>query len=125
MLRILSLCCSLSFIFPAYAFNQMMLTESEVLQYESTFFDEYAEQAYFDCLLNEQCTALLESPIELPADQTLSTLGRCLNACAQGEKAINAFCRTVPHPYVKAACWTVSLADYPVCAGFCYNYYGR
>lgn len=122
MLRALSLCYCLICILPVYAHENNL--SSEVLEQYNIFFNEYSEQAYLNCLLDEECITLLHSPTEAAPEQALSTLSRCLNACSQGERAINAFCLTIPHPYVKAACWAVSLADYPVCAGFCYNYYG-
>merc|ERR1711874_407736 len=45
----------------------------------------------------------------------------CLVACARGTAAIQAFCRVIPHPAVRAACWAVQFAGPVICRGFCYN----
>lgn len=47
----------------------------------------------------------------------------CLRACRGGAASRQAFCRTIPHPAIRAACWGVVFASYAGCAGFCYWYY--
>lgn len=50
-------------------------------------------------------------------------LAACLNACAQGTSAIQSFCRALPLPQVRAACWAVQFAGPAACSGFCYWYF--
>lgn len=49
-----------------------------------------------------------------------SRLSRCLSACNKGTKAIQAFCRTVPLPQIRAICWGYQFAGPTACRGFCY-----
>lgn len=39
--------------------------------------------------------------------------------------SMQAFCRTIPYPQVRAACWAVQFASIPACSGFCYWYCDR
>jgi hypothetical protein len=54
-----------------------------------------------------------------------ATYAQCLAACRAGVTAMEAFCRMVPHPTVRALCWGVTLyAGTPsvaMCTGFCAN----
>lgn len=56
------------------------------------------------------------------------TVGQCTAACRTGVRAMQAFCRVVPHPAVRAACWAVThyagTTSVAMCTGFCYNYFG-
>ena len=79
------------------------------------------------CLLLSNIAA---SPVRRPAlventtDLGVGNLQACLAACAEGTAAIQAFCRTIPLPRVRAACWAVQFASVPACNGFCYLYFG-
>uniref|UniRef100_A0A7M5WJ28 Cnidarian restricted protein n=1 Tax=Clytia hemisphaerica TaxID=252671 RepID=A0A7M5WJ28_9CNID len=55
----------------------------------------------------------------------IKSLSACLAACAEGTVAIQAFCRSVPVPAIRAACWAVQFAGPVVCDGFCYMYFGN
>lgn len=54
-----------------------------------------------------------------------SRLSRCLSACNKGTKAIQAFCRTVPLPQIRAICWGYQFAGPTACRGFCYWYFDQ
>lgn len=58
----------------------------------------------------------------LPED-VAGSLPACLAACARGTTAIQAFCRTIPAPQVRAPCWAVQFAGPAACNGFCYLYF--
>jgi hypothetical protein len=61
-------------------------------------------------------------PSEL--DPTGLNLASCLRACDGGSKTMQQFCRGVPHPAARAACWAVSLVICnAACKGFCYAWY--
>ena len=84
----------------------MDAAESEAV----TLDDEYALAAT-DCLAEDDC--------EVYPEQTRS---QCLNACALGAAAIEAFCRIIVSPAIKAACWGVVNKGPQACANFC-NWY--
>jgi RHS repeat-associated protein len=52
-----------------------------------------------------------------------TTLKDCLNACAKGITAIEAFCRSLPDPRARAICWANRWSK-PLCQGFCYLLWG-
>lgn len=52
-----------------------------------------------------------------------ANLATCLSACSAGPRAVEAFCRVIPHPVIRAACWGVVHAGRPACEGFCYWYF--
>jgi hypothetical protein len=47
----------------------------------------------------------------------------CINACRAGTASRETFCRAIPQPHIRAACWAVVMASLVACEGFCYNYY--
>ena len=51
------------------------------------------------------------------------SLSACLNACAGGTKAIQAFCRSIPDAQIRAVCLSVQFAGPVDCNGFCYLYF--
>ena len=79
------------------------------------------------CLL---LSTIAASPVQRPVFREKSTdlgvgdLRSCLLACSEGTAAIQAFCRTIPLPRVRAACWAVQFAGVAACDGFCYLYFG-
>ena len=48
------------------------------------------------------------------------TLQACLAACAGGTEEIYEFCRSLPNPAWRAACWGLALGSETACAGWCY-----
>ncbi|CAF2744155.1 unnamed protein product [Rotaria sp. Silwood2] len=68
------------------------------------------------------------TPIELHNPEPRISLSQCMTACRAGVTAMEAFCRLIPHPAIRAGCWAISLyAGTPsvaMCTGFCYNYFG-
>lgn len=56
------------------------------------------------------------------------SLSGCIKACKIAKNgvenpAIQAFCRTIPHPAIRAACWSVQFATKVGCEGFCYAFF--
>lgn len=47
-------------------------------------------------------------------------LPQCLVACRGGYAARMQFCRAIPHPYVRAACWSIGFVSVVACNGWCY-----
>lgn len=47
---------------------------------------------------------------------------QCLDACQKGIEAIEAFCRAIPDPRIRAACWGARFS-LNACIGVCYWYY--
>ena len=43
----------------------------------------------------------------------------CIAGCEGGTDAIQAFCRLLPNPALKAGCWAASYAGKQVCKGWC------
>lgn len=58
-----------------------------------------------------------------PQEASAATLNSCLSACSKGTSAIQAFCRSIRDPRIKAGCWAVQFASRPACNGFCYLWY--
>lgn len=54
-----------------------------------------------------------------------ASYAQCAAACRAGVSAMEAFCRCVPHPAVRALCWGVThyagTASVAMCTGFCAN----
>ena len=65
-----------------------------------------------DCLIEDDCEYYREQ-----------TLAQCLAACNAGPRAIEAFCRVIPHAAIRLACWGVVYGGPVACSGFCYWYY--
>ncbi|KAK4161373.1 hypothetical protein QBC43DRAFT_243806 [Cladorrhinum sp. PSN259] len=64
-----------------------------------------------------------------PAADPNISLAECTIACEGGEAAMNAFCRIVPHPALRAACWGLAVAlgspaGLTACANWCYWQWG-
>jgi hypothetical protein len=68
-------------------------------------------------------TAEENGEILSPISDVAENRAACVAACASGPTATEAFCRVVPHPTVRAACWGVVFAGKAACAGFCYWYF--
>ena len=47
-------------------------------------------------------------------------LKRCLNACAAGGKVLDAFCRSLPEPRLRAGCWGLQFVGVAACRGWCF-----
>jgi hypothetical protein len=47
-------------------------------------------------------------------------LPQCIAACKAGPDSIEAFCRSLPDPRLRAGCWAVVLAGEVACTGWCY-----
>lgn len=47
-------------------------------------------------------------------------LPQCIAACKAGPDSIEAFCRSLPDPRLRAGCWAVVLAGEVACMGWCY-----
>lgn len=61
-----------------------------------------------------------EDDCEVHPEQTLS---QCLTACTLGTAAIEAFCRIILNPVIRAACWGVVNQGPQACANFCHWYF--
>jgi hypothetical protein len=53
---------------------------------------------------------------------------QCMAACNFAQAgianvALQNFCRIIPSPHVKAACWAVQFGSMVACNGFCYAYF--
>jgi hypothetical protein len=57
----------------------------------------------------------------LPALNGLSPFPRkaCLKACEKGGAALEHFCRTLPHPMLKAGCWGLMHVGKEACKNWC------
>lgn len=69
--------------------------------------------------------ASVEDAESSPVDDTPSAVSeqeRCLKACKAGIEAIENFCRSLPDPEVRAACWAARFNTL-TCIGFCYWYF--
>ena len=97
------------------------LSQEGILKHKENL-DKYLDEQYEKCLNDEDCLEFLEEPV-IESVPLLPSLSRCLRSCASGTAAIQAFCRSVWDPRVRAACWAVQFASYPACAGFCYWYF--
>jgi hypothetical protein len=64
----------------------------------------------------------LESMDDDPSVETLSTKQGCMDACKAGAVAIEAFCRVIPDPRIKLACFAARVSM-PLCFVFCARYY--
>ncbi len=69
--------------------------------------------------ITSQCNV---DAFDRPDLMALATYQQCENACKAGIVAIEAFCRVVPDPRVRAACWAARFST-PVCIGFCKWYF--
>ncbi|MCJ1367579.1 hypothetical protein MMC16_006713 [Acarospora aff. strigata] len=62
------------------------------------------------------------APVSLEARDL--TKGQCKNACDRGADAVERFCRLIPEPRIRAACWGAAAAvQTPIgqraCTAFC------
>ena len=81
-------------------------------EWEAVAFDDEHVLAASDCLTEDDCDYYTEQ-----------TLAQCLAACNAGPRAIEAFCRVIPHAAIRLACWGVVYGGPVACSGFCYWYY--
>ena len=51
-------------------------------------------------------------------------LQQCQLACKSGSEAVRDFCRSIPDPRIRGACWAYEFAVLPACLGFCFLYWG-
>lgn len=73
---------------------------------------------------NSSSSEMLQTGQCLPfPDSAKLNLPTCLDACSRGGVVIENFCRSIPHPAVKAACWAARYAGTTACMGFCYWYF--
>lgn len=49
---------------------------------------------------------------------------RCTQACRAGTAGWQAFCRTLPDPRLRFACWGMQFASFVACSNWCYWYFG-
>ena len=47
-------------------------------------------------------------------------LNECLNSCTIGGEGMRNFCRGIPDPRLRAACWGLEFASEVACKGWCY-----
>jgi hypothetical protein len=65
---------------------------------------------------------VLSTAVPQSAPASLESKQQCLSACREGITAIEAFCRTVPDPRVRTACWAARFS-LNACTGFCHWYF--
>lgn len=53
----------------------------------------------------------------------MSTKASCIASCNQGRTAMEQFCRSIPDPRIRPACWIAAMGSTVVCINFCHNYY--
>lgn len=56
------------------------------------------------------------------------SLSRCVQACnyaraGLANSRLQAFCRAIPHPATRAACWSAQFASRVNCNGFCFRFF--
>lgn len=94
---------------------------SQVITTDDFDFDSYIVAADdFDAYMRAALECTTEDDCEYQPEQTLA---QCLAACQAGPRSIEAFCRVIPHPVIRGACWAVVYAGPVACSGFCYWYY--
>ncbi|KAK3986817.1 hypothetical protein QBC44DRAFT_401666 [Cladorrhinum sp. PSN332] len=64
-----------------------------------------------------------------PAADPTITLAECRIACEGGQEIMERFCRIIPHPALRAACWGLAVAldtraGQTACANWCYWQWG-
>lgn len=52
----------------------------------------------------------------------MSTKASCVASCNQGRTAMEQFCRSIPDPRIRPACWIAAMGSTVVCINFCHNY---
>ncbi|KAK4225267.1 hypothetical protein QBC38DRAFT_483461 [Podospora fimiseda] len=67
--------------------------------------------------------------LTIRAAEPTITLAECRIACEGGQEAMERFCRIVPHPALRSACWGLALAldtraGQTACANWCYWQWG-
>lgn len=119
----------LFFLFNTHAFatqNSTHLTRDvspEVLIALQERIQKEQEELYIQCLIDEECSKFIHEYSSTDSNLALSgTLNSCLRACSRGQSAIEAFCRTIPLPQIRIACWANRYSAV-ACSGFCYACY--
>lgn len=99
--------------------------EAEEAEEEAAIWDAEAEAISAEDLDAEiaiaACIAagLCGSEEQLPKKPPKTPLQVCTAACDAGQEAMQAFCRALPNPLLKAGCWAASYGTTIACKNWC------